>query len=84
MYQDMHNRAKMKIKKDICMEFYNASWPLYLETDASGIGLGTRLLQLRDGLSCGHNDTTDNIIPHPIAFASKGLLNVECHYSNIE
>ena len=31
------------------MTLYNETKPLYLETDASGIGLGTALLQTRDG-----------------------------------
>ena len=26
--------------------------PVYLETVASGIGLGARLLQVRDGINC--------------------------------
>ena len=29
-----------------CINFYNETKPLYLQTDASGIGLGAALLQL--------------------------------------
>ena len=30
------------------MKFYNATKPQYLDTDKLGIGLGTRLLQVKD------------------------------------
>ena len=36
---------KSLIKADECMTFYNETKPLYLKTDASGIGLGATLLQ---------------------------------------
>ena len=44
MYQKLYDKAKNLIKKDACMKFYDTSRPLNLETDASGIGLGTGLL----------------------------------------
>ena len=31
------------------MAFYNKKEQLYLETDALGVGIGVRLLQVRDG-----------------------------------
>ena len=39
MYQDLYDKAKMIIKKDICMTFYDAARPLFLENYASGVGL---------------------------------------------
>ena len=40
LYQQLFEKAKSFIKVDVCMKFYNDTKPLYLETDASGIGLG--------------------------------------------
>ena len=39
MYQDLYDKAKKVIKWDACREFYNASRPFCLETDASGSAL---------------------------------------------
>ena len=57
---------------------------LNLETDASGPGLGTNLLQLRNGMNCGRGKRPDNMIPWSIAFASKILTSAESWYSNRE
>ena len=38
-YQQLFNKAK-SIVKDVCMKFHDDAKPLYLETDASGVGLG--------------------------------------------
>ena len=66
------------------MKFYDDTKPLYLETDASGVGLRVALLQLCEGTSCQKDMVPDNTILHPTAFASKRLTGVECRYSNIE
>ena len=55
------------------MKFYEKTKPLYLETDASGIGLGFTLLQTRNGMTCRKDTAPDNTIWRPIAFASKSL-----------
>ena len=44
------------------MKFYGVARHLYLETDASGISLGAGLLQVRDGINCGHDEIPDNTI----------------------
>ena len=48
-YQSLFNKAKLLIKSDVCMKFYDDTKPLYLETDASGVGLGASLLQTQEG-----------------------------------
>ena len=76
-HQQLFVKAKSLIKADICMKFYDDTKPLYLETDASGVGLGTALLQLHDNTTCQKDMVLDNTILHPIAFASKSLTGAE-------
>ena len=66
------------------MKFYDETKPLYLETDASGIGLGATMLKTRDGITCSKDAAPDNTILRPIMFASKSLTSAEWRYSNIE
>ena len=40
-YQKMFNKAKAIITEDACMKFYDETKPLYIEMDASGVGLGS-------------------------------------------
>ena len=84
MYQDLYDKAKKIIKKDTCMKFYDESRPLYLETDASGVGLGDGLLQVRESMICGCDEIPDDATLCPIAFTGKGLSNAEWCYSNVE
>ena len=51
--------------------------PLYLECDASGIGLDAWLLQVRDGMSFPRYEASNNVVLWPIAFANKSLSSVE-------
>ena len=70
--------AKKIIKKDACMKFYDASRPLYLETDA----LGARLLQVREGMNCWYGEVPENTVLHSIDLTRKSLLSAERHYNN--
>ena len=66
------------IKKDECMTFYNERGPVYLQTDASGIGLETGLLQVTE------HKAPDNTALHPIVLASKSLSSTETRYSSTD
>ena len=59
-YQALYDKTKYLIKANVCMKFYDETKPLYLETDASGIGLGTTLLQTRNGTTCPKDIAPDN------------------------
>ena len=58
MYQDLHEKAKEMHAYKFC----NTGRPLYLETNAYGISLGTRVLWVRDGMNCWHDEISDNAI----------------------
>ena len=66
------------------MKSYKETKPLYLQTDASWIGLGATLLQTRDGATCPRDKVPDNTILKPVTFASKTLISTKQRYSNIE
>ena len=80
----MFNKAKAIIKQDACVKFYDDTKSLYIETDASGVGLGTALLQTRSNRSCHRDKALDNSILRPIALSSKSLTGAEKRYSNTE
>ena len=83
-YQQLFNRAKSLIKVEICMKFYDDTKLLYLETDASGVGLGAVPLQLCNKTACQRDMVPDNAILRPVAFASQSFTGAEWRYSNIE
>ena len=58
--------------------------PLYLETDASRIGLGATLFQTRVDMTCPKEPAPNNMILRPMAFASSSLTSAEEGYSNIK
>ena len=82
-YQQLFEKAKSLIKVDVCMKFCNNTKLLYLETDASGVGLQAALLQLCDN-TCQKDRVPDNVILCPIAFASKsfnrGRVKIQQHW----
>ena len=47
-HQKLFDKSKEIIKEVACMTFYDEARLLYLETDASGFGLGAGLLQTMD------------------------------------
>ena len=59
------------------MTLYAETNPLYIKTDAPGLGLGAALLQTRNGTSCPRDEPPDNSIIRPITFTSKSLLSLE-------
>ena len=65
-------------------EVYDETKPIYLETDASRIWLGTTLLQTRGDTTYLKDIVPDNAILNPIAFASKSLTSADHRYINIE
>ena len=83
-YHHYLSKAKLLIKSDMCMKFYDNTKPLDLKTDTSGICLSAALLQTQEGTTCQKDMVPDNTILHPITFTSKILTDTECRYSNIE
>ena len=83
-YQKPFDKAKSIITEDACTKFYDESQLLYLATDASGIELGTALLQIWSSTSCPGDKAPNNSTLRPIAFSSESLSSAERRYSNIE
>ena len=77
MHQVQCYTAKKIVKKDACMKFYGVVRLLFLETNASSIALGVRLIQVRDGMNCSHDEVLDNTILHLNAFTSRCLSSAE-------
>ena len=67
-YQKLFDKAESIIKEDVCMQFYDKTQPLYLETDTSGVRLGAALLQTRYGTSCPRDKAPNNSILRSMAF----------------
>ena len=66
------------------MKFYDDTKLLYLETDASGVGLEAVLLQPLNNTACQRDVVPDNTSLRPITYTSKSLTGAEQRYSNIE
>ena len=56
------------------MKFYDETKPLYIETDASGVGLRASLPQKRSGTCCHRYEAPDNNLHRPIVFASLSIV----------
>ena len=84
-YQKMFDKGKAIIEGDVCMKSYDETKLLYIESDASGVGLGAIIsLQTRGNTSCHRDEVPDNSTLRPIAFSSKSFTCPEKRYSNIE
>ena len=83
-YQQLFDKAKSLIKAEVCIKFFDDTKLLYLETDASGVGLAAAILQLCNDTTCQRDMAPDNTSLRPIAFASKSLTGAEWRYSNIK
>ena len=57
------------------LKYYRPDLDLYIETDASGKGIGMALL---------HSETNEHSSLYPIAYGSKTLTAAETRYANIE
>ena len=80
----MFDKAKAIIKEDVCMKFYDETKPLYIEADASGVGLGAALQQTGSNSNCHRDTPPDNSILRSFAFTSKSPIEAGKRYSNIE
>ena len=57
--------------------------PLFLETDISGVSLGTVLLQVRKAINWQYDEASGNKVLCLIAFASESLSSMETRYNDI-
>ena len=83
-YQKLFHKAKSITKEDACVKFYDDTKHLYPKTDASGVGLGTGLLQTRSSTHYSRDKVPDSSILRPIAIVNKSLSSTEKRCSNIE
>ena len=79
-WTDVHSLDFKKIIESLCSEgkllrCYRPDLDLYIETDASGKGIGMPLLQ---------SDSNERDSLYPIAYGSKTLTSAEIRYANIE
>ena len=83
-YQALLKKTKLLIKSDKHTKFYDDTKPLYLETDASGVGLSAALLQRHEGTTCQKDTVPKNTVLCLITFASKSLTGTQHGYSHTE
>ena len=67
---------------DACLQYFDPNTEIFIEADASLVGLGACLLQRDKTVDCPRSDEYYNL--RPIAFTSKSLTETEQRYSNIE
>ncbi|UYV84941.1 hypothetical protein LAZ67_X004064, partial [Cordylochernes scorpioides] len=70
--EDSFNNLKSALTSEPVLGHFDEAAPIYVHTDASGFGIGSVLVQLRDGCE------------QPIAYASRTLSKSEKNYSTTE
>ncbi|UYV76491.1 hypothetical protein LAZ67_14000675 [Cordylochernes scorpioides] len=70
--EDSFNNFKSALTSEPVLGHFDEAAPIYVHTDASGFGIGSVLVQLRDGCE------------QPIAYASRTLSKSEKNYSTTE
>ena len=66
------------------MKFYDGTQPMYLQTDASGVGLGAALLQARNDMRCPRDKAPNKRHTQTHCLASKASQVQKKRCSNIE
>ena len=89
--QQSYDRIKEIVSEDCLLRFYDPDKPLFIECDASKLGIGVAMLQptgelVEQDIS---SDDSGKAMPlrerlAPVAYASKSLSDAETRYSNIE
>ena len=83
-YQKLFDKEQELITEDACVEFYDKTHPLYLETDASGIRPGVPLLKTRSDTSCPRDKSTRQQHVQTHCICKGELVNAERKYNNNE
>ena len=84
-HQSEFQRIKERISKDKALRYCDAKQNLYLEVDASKIGLGNVILQSQtDQIPNNADNHFSHTYLQPVAHASKNLTTTEQNYLNIE
>ena len=85
VHQQAFDQLKLHVSKDVKLQFYDASKPLYIEVDTSKKGIGAVMLQ-EDPIVKNDSKPGSDLPPNlrPISYASKTLSLTESNYSNIE
>jgi hypothetical protein len=85
IWQPEHSLAVNTLKSlfdSAVLQYFNPCEEVFVEADASLVGLGGCLLQRDTSIACPADDEYYNL--RPVAFASKSLTECEQRYSNIE
>ena len=83
----VHDKAFKKLKsaivKEMTLKYFDASLPIYIETDAIKKGIGVVLMHPDPNVQNNSKTAVPNNL-RPVYYASKILMTTESNYSNIE